>query len=75
MSNTGRRKDIVFVKSNLAVKFTDEKIYEKDTETEQELITASVESGKSVEVFEQERDEKVEKLIEENKKPRRAIKR
>ena len=75
MSHTSKRSDIVFVKSNLKVSFTDESIFEKDLETDQRLITAAVNSGETESEVEDKRVEKIEKLIEENKKTRRAIKR
>lgn len=75
MSHTSKRSDIVFVKSNLKVSFTDESIFEKDLETDQRLITAAVNSGETESEVEDQRAEKIEKLIEENKKTRRAIKR
>ena len=75
MSHTSKRKDIVFVKSNLNVFFTDEKIFEKDLEAAEELITAALDSGQTESEVEDKRAEVIEKLIEENKKTRRAIKR
>lgn len=75
MSHKCGRSDIVFMKSNLEVKFSDENILEKDTESDEKLFTASLEQGKNESEIEQERVEQVERLIKENKKPKRAIKR
>lgn len=75
MSHKCGRKDVIFVKSNLEVNFTDESILEKDNEADEKLFTASLEDGKSEKEIEQERVSKVEKLIEVNRKPKRTIKR
>lgn len=75
MSHKCGRKDIIFVTSNLEVNFTDETLFEQDAKADEKLFTASIEEGKTETEIEQERAEKVEKLIQENKKPKRTIKR
>jgi len=69
MSHPCKRKDIIFIKSQLDVKFANEESYQDDILNDEELITASQQGEEEIAAVEEKRVQQVNQLIEANKKP------